>query len=90
MSRDGERLGTIVEWQDITDSVNKAEEEKQEAEENLRVRRALDRVATNTMIANADNDIIYMNESVLNMMTAAEADIRKDLPNFNSSKLLGQ
>ncbi|OUS71804.1 chemotaxis protein [Pseudoalteromonas sp. A601] len=90
LSRDGERLGTIVEWQDITDSVNKAEEEKREAEENLRVRRALDRVATNTMIANADNDIIYMNESVLNMMTAAEADIRKDLPNFNSSKLLGQ
>lgn len=86
----GKRLGTIVEWQDITDSVNKAEAEKREAEENLRVRRALDRVGTNTMIADANNDIIYMNEAVLNMMKVAESDLRKDLPNFNSSNLLGQ
>ncbi|MCQ8879862.1 methyl-accepting chemotaxis protein [Pseudoalteromonas shioyasakiensis] len=87
---DGERLGTIVEWQDITDAVNRAEQEKLEAEENLRVRRALDRVATNTMIADASNDIIYMNEAVVRMMQAAESDLRKDLPNFDSSKLMGQ
>ncbi|MCF7501938.1 methyl-accepting chemotaxis protein [Pseudoalteromonas sp. L1] len=86
----GKRLGTIVEWQDITDSVNKAEAEKREAEENLRVRRALDRVATNTMIADAGNNIIYMNEAVLNMMKIAESDLRKDLPNFNSNNLIGQ
>ena len=58
LSVSGSRLGTIVEWQDITDSVAKAEAEKREAEENLRVRRALDRVATNTMIADAGNNII--------------------------------
>ena len=90
LSVSGNRLGTIVEWQDITDSVAKAEAEKREAEENLRVRRALDRVATNTMIADAGNNIIYMNEAVLNMMKAAESDLRKDLPNFNSSNLIGQ
>ncbi|NHH90726.1 methyl-accepting chemotaxis protein [Pseudoalteromonas sp. MB47] len=90
LSVSGSRLGTIVEWQDITDSVAKAEAEKREAEENLRVRRALDRVATNTMIADAGNNIIYMNEAVLNMMKAAESDLRKDLPNFNSSNLIGQ
>jgi len=90
LSVSGSRLGTIVEWQDITDSVAKAEAEKREAEENLRVRRALDRVATNTMIADAGNIIIYMNEAVLNMMKAAESDLRKDLPNFNSSNLIGQ
>ncbi|BDF95780.1 methyl-accepting chemotaxis protein [Pseudoalteromonas haloplanktis] len=87
---DGERLGTIVEWQDITDEVNRAEKEKLEAEENLRVRRALDRVATNTMIADASNDIIYMNEAVLKMMQVAESDLRKDLPHFDSSQLMGQ
>jgi len=90
VSVSGKRLGTIVEWQDITDRVNKAEAEKREAEENLRVRRALDRVATNTMIADAGNNIIYMNEAVLNMMKIAESDLRKDLPNFNSNNLIGQ
>ena len=35
VSVSGKRLGTIVEWQDITDRVNKAEAEKREAEENL-------------------------------------------------------
>lgn len=90
VSVSGKRLGTIVEWQDITDRVNKAETEKREAEENLRVRRALDRVATNTMIADAGNNIIYMNEAVLNMMKIAESDLRKDLPNFNSNNLIGQ
>ena len=90
LGSDGQRLGTIVEWQDITDSENRAEQEKRESQENLRVRRALDRVATNTMIADADNNIIYMNDAVVNMMRAAEQDLRKDLPNFDSSKLLGQ
>lgn len=87
---DGRRLGTIVEWQDITESEHKAQEEEKSAQENLRVRRALDRVATNTMIADAENNIIYLNEAVTNMMRAAESDLRKDLPNFDSSKLLGQ
>ena len=90
VSASGKRLGTIVEWQDITDSVNKAEAEKREAEENLRVRRALDRVATNTMIADSSNNIIYMNDAVLSMMKIAESDLRKDLPNFNSNNLVGQ
>lgn len=90
LGTDGERLGTIVEWEDITDEVTRAEQEKLEAEENLRVRRALDRVATNTMIADASNDIIYMNEAVLKMMQVAESDLRKDLPNFDSSQLMGQ
>lgn len=90
LGTDGERLGTIVEWEDITDEVTRAEKEKLEAEENLRVRRALDRVATNTMIADASNDIIYMNEAVLKMMQAAESDLRKDLPHFDSNQLMGQ
>lgn len=87
---DGKRLGTIVEWQDITQSEQKAQEEEKNAQENLRVRRALDRVATNTMIADTGNNIIYLNEAVKNMMRIAESDLRKDLPNFNCNDLLGQ
>ena len=90
VSHEGERLGTIVEWEDITQSVAKAEQERSEAQENLRVRQALDTVATNTMIADASNVIVYMNQAVKNMMSAAENDLRKDLPNFDSTNLLKQ
>ncbi|MBV1884809.1 MAG: chemotaxis protein, partial [Gammaproteobacteria bacterium] len=59
------------------------------AEENFRIRRALDNVGTNTMIADPDFNIIYMNESVTQMMRAGEADFRRDLPNFDSNRLMG-
>jgi len=89
-NEEGERLGTIVEWQDITDEVFKADAERARAQENLRVRRALDTVATNTMIADASNVIVYMNDAVKNMMSNAQNDIRIDLPNFDSKNLLNQ
>lgn len=58
-------------------------------DENLRVRMALDNVATNVMIADNDRNIIYMNKSIMPMLTNAENDIRKELPNFNANKLMG-
>ncbi|RZF80903.1 methyl-accepting chemotaxis protein [Pseudoalteromonas sp. CO325X] len=90
VDEDGKRLGTIVEWQDLTEELAREEKQKQAARENLRVRRALDNVSTNTMIADNDHNIVYLNEAVVNMMRNAERDLRKDLPNFDSSNLLGQ
>lgn len=87
---DGERIGTVVEWKDITQQLQKQEEEQRVAEENARIRQALDNVNTNTMIANADNDIIYMNKAINVMLARAEADIKTALPNFDSRNLLGQ
>ncbi|MFY8273820.1 methyl-accepting chemotaxis protein [Pseudoalteromonas sp. SSDWG2] len=87
---DGERLGTIVEWQDITEELARSEKEKQIAKENLRIRHALDNVATNTMMADAEHNIIYLNKAVMNMLRTAEQDLRKDLPHFDSNNLLGQ
>jgi methyl-accepting chemotaxis protein len=66
------------------------EEEMRVAAENLRVRNALDKCSTNVMIADASNRIIYMNEAVTAMMQRNEADLRKQLPNFNASKLMGE
>ena len=85
-----ERIGTVVEWEDKTERLAKEQSERAIAEENARVRQALDTVNTNTMIADKDNNIIYMNEAVLNMMRHAESDIRRDLPNFNVSSLHGE
>ena len=42
------------------------------------------------MIADNDCNIIYMNAAVQKMMSNAQGDIRKDLPNFDASNLVGQ
>ncbi|WP_275655664.1 methyl-accepting chemotaxis protein [Agaribacterium haliotis] len=86
---DGKRIGTIVEWNDKTDRLKKEQEERRIAAENARVRQALDNVSANVMIADPDCNIMYLNDAVLEMMRNAESDIRKELPNFNSSKLMG-
>ena len=56
---------------------------------NLRLRTALESVAGNVMIADDGNNVIFMNKAVENMLNVAESDIRKDLPNFSTGKVLG-
>ncbi len=89
MSDKGERLGAVVEWQDITVQLAAEEKAARLAAENARVRSALDNCSTNVMIADADRNIIYMNKTVTAMLQNAEADLRKALPNFTVSKLIG-
>lgn len=55
-----------------------------------RMKNALDIVNTNVMLADHNNVIVYMNNSVLAMLKNAEKDIRKDLPFFDASKLIGE
>jgi methyl-accepting chemotaxis protein len=62
--------------------------EQKIASENLRIKIALDNVSTNVMIADNNLDIIYVNKSVSAMLSEAESDMRKELPNFTASKLL--
>ena len=54
-----------------------------------RVKQALDNVNANVMMADADNNIIYVNDSLVDMFSNAQNDIRKDLPNFDVTKLVG-
>ncbi len=89
-AKDGSRVGTVVEWDDKTERLAAEKAAKKTAAENARVRQALDNVGTATMIADPDFNIIYLNNSASEVMKNAEADIRKDLPGFDSSKLLGQ
>jgi methyl-accepting chemotaxis protein len=65
------------------------QESRRIGDENLRIKSGLDNVATNVMIANRDMEIIYMNRAIIDMFRAAETDIRKDLPHFETAKLLG-
>ncbi len=59
------------------------------ANENLRIRIGLDNVSTSVMISDVDRKIIYMNKAVDELMRVAEADMRKELPNFKAANLLG-
>lgn len=58
--------------------------------ENSRIRAALDNTTTNVMVADQDLNIVYMNESQSAMMRTAEADLRKELSNFDASDLIGK
>ncbi len=91
----GERLGTVVEWADLTTQRNaeraeaqRREIEKRHAEENLRIRTALDNVSSCVMMADADNNIIYMNKEVQAMFAKGEAEIGKTVKGFRADKLL--
>ena len=85
----GVRLGAVVEWDNITEQLAAQERERQLAEENLRVRIALDNVSTGVMISDNERNIIYVNKAVVKTLAGAEADIRKQLPNFSASTLVG-
>lgn len=56
---------------------------------NARIKSALDNVSANVMITDNERNIIYTNKTVISMMQTAESDIRKALPQFDSSKLMG-
>lgn len=96
LNKQGAALGTVVEWQDITEQLKREalEQQKREAdlrmlEENTRIRKALDNVSSNVMIADNDRNIIYLNRSVQDMLQVAEHDIKRVLPNFDARKLQG-
>jgi len=90
MGTDGSRVGTVVEWVDITDQLANEEKERLTADANRRVRQALDVVDTNAMIADNDGIIVYMNDSVQEMMKEVESDLKQVLSAFDANKLIGQ
>jgi methyl-accepting chemotaxis protein len=97
MDDHGERQGTVVEWQDLSAELaaQAAEEKRVEIEsrlsaDNSRIKSALDNCTTNVMIANNDREIIYMNKSVISMLSSAQNELRKVLPQFDVNKLIGQ
>jgi len=71
------------------DNLAKQEQDRKLANENLRIKIALDSVKGNVMMADNDGVIIYSNASVMQMMKAAEADLRTALPDFEADKMLG-
>ncbi len=65
------------------------ETERTQAAQNARVRVALDNVASNVMLCDANFEIIYTNPALAAMFRDAESDLRKDLPHFNATSVVG-
>ncbi len=86
---DGKRLGVVVEWKDMTAELASRERAQVLADENARVKQALDTCSTNVMIANADGLIVYTNASVMAMMSKNEAALRRALPQFEARRMVG-
>jgi len=86
---DGERIGTVVEWADVTELRKRETEDRRIAAENMRIRSALDTCNTNVMVADDDYNIVYMNQTMTAMLRDAEADLKKDLPQFDAANTLG-
>lgn len=55
----------------------------------LRFKAALDSCKTNIMIADQNCDIVYMNHTMMATMRAAEGDLRRELPEFDATRLIG-
>lgn len=93
---EGVHLGSVIEWTDLTADRAaehaRAEQEAREqrhAAENLRIRTALDNVSSCVMMADADNDIIYMNRMVAELFERNESEISRLLPGFDAASLMG-
>jgi methyl-accepting chemotaxis protein len=63
--------------------------QKHQNEMNTAFKGALDNLGSSVMVADADLNVIYLNQSMQSMMANAQSDLRKDLPNFDASRLLG-
>ncbi len=86
--RFGRRIGTVVEWKDMTEELARRQEERSIHNENLRIRDALDNIKTCVMIADQDNNIIYTNKAVIAMLRHAQTAIRQQFPDFDADKIL--
>jgi methyl-accepting chemotaxis protein len=78
----------------ISQAVDQVQQSLQEAataaQTNLRIRNALDKCTTNVMIANNNNDILYMNETVTSMLQRNQTELRKTFPQFDAGQLIGK
>ena len=50
---------------------------------------ALDNISANVMIADAKLNILYMNPATRDLLKEAEDDLRKELPRFDVTTLIG-
>ena len=89
ISENGEHLGSVAEWSDLTEELAEREREQQLLQENTRIREGLDNVSTSVILADNENTIVYVNQSMVAMLSQAQEQIRNEIPGFNARALIG-
>jgi methyl-accepting chemotaxis protein len=85
----GENLGSVAEWADLTEELAQRDREQRLLAENTRIREGLDNVSTSVMIADNENTIVYVNQSMVSMLAQFEDAFRNEIPGFNARALVG-
>lgn len=92
-----QRTGTVVEWQDMTEmlAIKHEREERRIAEqakafEMSRLASALAATTANLVIADENNDIVFVNAALQELLKRKEDKIRKELPQFSADNLVGK
>ncbi len=65
------------------------EKERRISNENARVKQALDNVSASVMVADQNNDIIYINSAALELFSKLESDLAQAIPGFKASEIIG-
>ena len=63
--------------------------EHMKAAENARIKGALDKAGANVTVANEKLEIIYVNEAAQRLFRGMQADLRRELPQFDAGQLMG-
>ena len=80
--RSGKPYKVVKYATDVTEQVHAAEQ-------NARIKSALDRASASVMLADSNLDIIYLNEAAVRLFRDAQADFRRDLPSLNVDHIVG-
>lgn len=75
---------------DITTETNERLKQEKSTAEAMMIKTTLDSASTNTMMADNDGIIRYMNASTERLMHTSEVEFRKALPNFDANNIVGQ
>ncbi len=86
-----DEFGHLLESLDTmqSDLRERGEKEGRIARENARVRQALDNVSASVMVADQNNDIIYINPAAQKLFGEIEPDLQQELPDFRASDIVG-
>ncbi len=85
----GRRLGTVVEWKDMTAELAALEREREESAANARVKQALDVSGIPVRIADADGRIVYLNSAMQTVLRRDAAAFRANNPAFDAERIVG-
>ncbi|MFK7892748.1 MAG: PAS domain-containing protein, partial [Granulosicoccus sp.] len=64
--------------------------EREAASENARIRQALENSATNVIVTDADDQIMFVNKAAVQLFQQLQGAFRSHIPNFDSQSLVGQ